>query len=119
VRQFHTPEALGLSTATPGGGPRHFDGTDLARDRGWTGADVALPHCDNCSLRDAAWRMELLGLERLAPAPFIPVSGGWHMPTCAACNSHTRVSRRHRESVNHGEKKGEVETLLLGSHMAV
>jgi hypothetical protein len=35
------------------------------------------------------------------------------------CNSLARVSRQHRKSANHGEKKGEVETLCPGSHMAV
>jgi hypothetical protein len=119
VRRCHIPVALGLSTATPGGGPRHFDGADLPRDRGWTGVDVALPHGGGCNLHDAVWRMEMLGLEGLAPTPFIPVSRRWRMPACTVRNSHARVSQHHRESANRGEKKGEVETLRPGSHMAM
>lgn len=69
VRRFPTPEALGLSITTKDGGPRHFDGVDLARNRGLTGVVVALPRGGSSSSRDAAQRMEQMGLERLALAP--------------------------------------------------
>jgi hypothetical protein len=69
VRRFPTPEALVLSTATQDGGPRHFDGVDLARNHGLTGAVVALLHGGSSSSRDPAQRMEQMGLERLALAP--------------------------------------------------
>jgi hypothetical protein len=72
VRRFRIPEALGLSTETQDGGPRHFDRVDLARDHGLTGADFALSHGGSCISRAAAWRMEQMGHERLAPAPLYP-----------------------------------------------
>jgi hypothetical protein len=77
VRRFPTPKALGLSTATQDDGPRHFDGVDLARDRGLTCANVALPHDHNSSSRDAARRREKMGHERLAPTPLYP--GQWRL----------------------------------------